>query len=292
MRTGKAVEIARGRGEGGEAIFERQLLELGNTLVAVDIIHGKDRLALGQKVALQHGDRFPVGFERIVLVTIATEVEILDADAPDAVEVGFLPRRVVAEVVEDEGAVLGNDKEVGVRLARVFCQRHDKVYHALRGLFHPIRVAGLALALGGLRAPEVIGVHDVEIGRVEARLHDRVQIARLLVVEQQVLPVLVPVSDLARFRPIGVDRPQPVRRVGLEPAGRFACRCPVAVPVVAEFGGLSDRDIGRDNRTAAHAVLHARDIVGRKARRIRAITRRINHLQVVRGGCELPRIKG
>jgi hypothetical protein len=284
MGADQPVEIALGSGERNEAVCQDHLVERRDAVAATDVIDHEDRYALVDKVALEDCDRLLVGLQRIVLVLVATIIEILDRDAADDIEIGFSARAVVPQVVENPGAVLGNDEKVRVGFTGMLRQGNHEIDHALCGLFLIDGIAGLSSPLGNFRAPEIIGVYDVEIGRIESGLDDGVEVAGLLVVEHGVLPVRIPVPHLAPFRPVGIDRPEPVRRRVGQLAGGFTRGGPVLVPVVAEIGGLSDGDIGDDHGPPAHAVLHSGHFVDGKPSAIGAIARRIDDQQVMGGG--------
>ena len=87
-------------------------------------------------------------------------------------------------------------------------RRNDEIDHAGGGFAFGLGVT--VAAVGGLRdfaAPVIIAVDDIEITAVESGGDDAVEPAGLVLVENDRLPVLVPVAHFARIGPFSFQAP-------------------------------------------------------------------------------------
>ena len=169
----------------------------------VDIIDYEYGDAVCEEVSFQDGNDKLLRVEVVVHIAVAEEVDIFGADRADCIDIGVVAYGVgILDDIENGFGVLRNDEKVGVCESGVGSHLRDEVDHFLGGLEFS------AFALG---EPVVVGIDDIEIGTVKALIDDLIEPACVGIVVDDGLPIGVPVANFAAFRPIRIDRAEPIR---------------------------------------------------------------------------------
>ena len=214
--------------------------------------------------------------------------QVFAGNGVDRVEISVAALVIlIFQRVDDIGAVLRNDDELRVRLARMAGERDDEIDHTRRRLALGLWIVRTALRrIWNHAAPVIVAVDDVEVRAVEPGRDDFVEPARAVRIENDLLPVFVPIAHLARVGPVLVPRAEPRRRC----IGRIASGAlvgvgilrPVVLPVIAEVGRFADRDVGHDDRIGALTLLQACDVCLAERAFVRAVLGKIHDDQIVR----------
>ena len=218
--------------------------------------------------------------------------QVLARNGADGVEVSVAPRVIfILQRVDNVGAVLRNDQEFRVRLARVFGKCDDEIDHAGRRLAFGLRVARHAVLTVDDATPVIIPVDNIEIGAIESARHNFVEPPGAVSIENDRLPAGIPVPHLARIRPGLVPTPEPfgriVRRLTRRALVLVCVGRPSVLPVIAIVGGFADRDIRHDDGMGCLSRFEAFYLRRRERASIRPVLGKIHDDQIVRRHFEL-----